>query len=214
MSFTFFGTRNESPLHQLLIATGNDHKRGEYAQLLDIPQVTYLSLRDVQIAANAPEDGQTFMANALQKAHYYAQKSGLITLADDSGIAVDALGGAPGVYSARYGTPDLDDTGRRRLLLANVNACGTVARTAAFHCVIAVVTPDGREFTGVGICHGIIAHHEAGNGGFGYDPIFYLPDRNCTIAELSAAEKNAISHRGQAVRGIQPVLQTLFATPT
>ena len=196
----------------LLIATGNKHKLGEYAQLLELPTLTLVSLRDVGVPADAPEDGQTFAANALQKAHYYAQKSGHITLADDSGIVVDALGGAPGIYSARYGTPDLDDTGRRRLLLANVNACGDVARTAAFHCVIAVVTPDGRECTSHGTCHGLIAPHEAGNGGFGYDPIFYLPDRNCTIAELSAAEKNAISHRGQAVRGIKPILQQLFAT--
>lgn len=196
----------------LLVATGNNHKLGEYAQLLELPTLTLVSLRDVGVSADAPEDGLTFAANALQKAHYYAKKSGLITLADDSGIVVDALGGAPGIYSARYGTPDLDDTGRRRLLLANVDACDAVARTAAFHCVIAVVTPDGREFTSHGTCQGLIASHEAGNGGFGYDPIFYLPDRNCTIAELSAAEKNAISHRGQAVRGIKPVLQRLFAT--
>jgi XTP/dITP diphosphohydrolase len=195
----------------LLIATSNAHKLGEFGQLLALPHLNLRSLRDVGINADAPEDGDTFAANALQKAHYYAQKSGLITLADDSGIVVDALGGAPGVYSARYGTPDLDDAGRRRFLLANVNACGDVSRTAAFHCVIAVVTPDGREFTSTGTCHGIIAHHEAGNGGFGYDPIFYLPTRNCTIAELSAAEKNAMSHRGQAVRGIKAVLQALFA---
>ena len=195
----------------LLVATGNNHKLGEYAQLLELPTLTLVSLRDVGITADAPEDGNTFVANALQKAHYYAQKSGRITLADDSGIAVAALDGAPGVLSARYGTPDLDDTGRRRLLLANVNACGAVPRTAAFHCVIAVVTPDGREFTSTGTCHGLIAHHEAGSGGFGYDPIFYLPERNCTIAELSASEKNAMSHRGQAVRGIKAVLHNLFA---
>ena len=193
----------------LLIATGNAHKLAEYAQLLNMPTVTLCSLRDVDISADAPEDGTTFVANALQKARYYAAQSGLPTLADDSGIVVDALGGAPGVYSARYGTPDLDDVGRRRLLLANVRALGDVVRSARFVCVIALVLPDGREFHTQGICEGQIADHEAGDGGFGYDPIFWLPERQCTIAQLSAAEKNAISHRGQATRAMHAILQGL-----
>ncbi len=197
-------------MSRLLVATSNNHKLGEYAQLLDLPQLRLLSLRDLQISADAPEDGDTFHANSRQKALYYAAKSGLPTLADDSGIVVDALAGAPGVYSARYGTDDLDDAGRRRLLLANVNACGDVARTAHFVCVITVVFPDGREFVSEGRCEGLIAHHEAGEGGFGYDPIFFLPARGCTIAQLSAAEKNAISHRGKAVRGIRPALEHAF----
>ena len=199
-------------MSRLLVATSNNHKLGEYAQLLELPQLTLISLRDIGIAADAPEDGDTFHANSRQKARYYAQKSGLPTLADDSGIAVDALNGAPGVYSARYGTDDLDDAGRRRLLLANVNACGDVPRTAHFVCVITVVFPDGREFVSEGRCDGVIADQEAGEGGFGYDPIFFLPERSCTIAQLSAAQKNEISHRGQAVRGIKPTLQHLFAT--
>lgn len=194
---------------RLLVATGNAHKLAEYAQLLNMPTLTLVSLRDVGINADAPEEGTTFAANALQKAHYYAAHSGLPTLADDSGIVVDALGGAPGVYSARYGTPDLDDSGRRRLLLANINALGSVNRSARFVCVIALVLPDGRAFQTQGICEGHIADHEAGEGGFGYDPIFWLPERQCTIAQLSAAEKNAISHRGQAVRGIKTILQQL-----
>jgi XTP/dITP diphosphohydrolase len=181
----------------------------EYAQLLNMPMLTLCSLRDVDISADAPEDGTTFVANALQKARYYAAKSGLPTLADDSGIVVDALAGAPGVYSARYGTPDLDDTGRRRLLLANVNALGDVVRSARFVCVIALVLPDGREFHTQGICEGQIAMHEAGDGGFGYDPIFWLPERQCTIAQLSAAQKHAISHRGQATRAMHAILQRL-----
>lgn len=195
---------------RLLVATSNNHKLGEYAQLLDLPQLTLISLRDVNIAADAPEDGDTFHANSRQKALYYAQKSGLPTLADDSGIAVDALNGAPGVYSARYGTPDLDDAGRRRQLLARVNACGNVPRTAHFMCVITVVFPDGREYVSEGRCDGVIAPQEAGDGGFGYDPIFFLPAQGCTIAQLSAAEKNAISHRGRAVRGIKPMIEHLF----
>lgn len=196
------------PTH-LLVATGNAHKLAEYAQLLNMPMLTLCSLRDVDISADAPEDGTTFVANALQKARYYAAKSGLPTLADDSGIVVDALAGAPGVYSARYGTPDLDDAGRRRLLLANVNALGDVVRSARFVCVIALVLPDGREFHTQGICEGQIAMHEAGDGGFGYDPIFWLPERQCTIAQLSAAQKHAISHRGQATRAMHAILQRL-----
>lgn len=196
------------PTH-LLVATGNAHKLAEYAQLLNMPMLTLCSLRDVAISADAPEDGTTFVANALQKARYYAAKSGLPTLADDSGIVVDALAGAPGVYSARYGTPDLDDAGRRRLLLANVNALGDVVRSARFVCVIALVLPDGREFHTQGICEGQIAMHEAGDEGFGYDPIFWLPERQCTIAQLSAAQKHAISHRGQATRAMHAILQHL-----
>ncbi|MFN5675922.1 MAG: RdgB/HAM1 family non-canonical purine NTP pyrophosphatase [Roseiflexaceae bacterium] len=194
---------------RLLVATGNAHKLAEYAQLLNMPMLTLCSLRDVAISADAPEDGTTFVANALQKARYYAAKSGLPTLADDSGIVVDALAGAPGVYSARYGTPDLDDAGRRRLLLANVNALGDVVRSARFVCVIALVLPDGREFHTQGICEGQIAMHEAGDEGFGYDPIFWLPERQCTIAQLSAAQKHAISHRGQATRAMHAILQGL-----
>ena len=191
----------------ILVATSNNHKLGEYAALLNLPDLQLVSLRDVGIAADAPEDGDTFTANSLQKAHYYAKKSGVVTLADDSGIVVDALGGAPGVYSARYGTPDLDDTGRRRLLLANVNALGDVDRSARFVCVIAVVTPDGRELLSEGVCEGQIADVEAGEGGFGYDPIFWLPAHGCTIAQLSADQKNALSHRGKAVRDIAPRIQ-------
>ena len=191
----------------ILVATSNNHKLGEYAALLNMPDLQLVSLRDLGIAADAPEDGDTFTANALQKAHYYAKKSGMPTLADDSGIVVDALGGAPGVYSARYGTPELDDSGRRHLLLTNVNALGEVDRTARFVCVIAVVTPDGRELLSEGVCAGQIATAEAGEGGFGYDPIFWLPAHGCTIAQLSADQKNALSHRGKAVRGIAPRIQ-------
>jgi len=191
----------------ILVATSNNHKLGEYAALLNLPDLHLVSLKDLGITADAPEDGDTFTANALQKAHYYAQKSGMPTLADDSGIVVDALGGAPGVYSARYGTPDLDDAGRRRLLLANVNALGDVNRRARFVCVIAVVTPDGQELLSEGVCEGQIADEEAGEGGFGYDPIFWLPAHHCTIAQLRADQKNALSHRGNAVRGIAPRIQ-------
>ncbi|MCE2850980.1 MAG: non-canonical purine NTP pyrophosphatase [Chloroflexaceae bacterium] len=148
------------PTH-LLVATGNAHKLAEYAQLLNMPMLTLCSLRDVAISADAPEDGTTFVANAL------------------------------------------------RLLLANVNALGDVVRSARFVCVIALVLPDGREFHTQGICEGQIAMHEAGDEGFGYDPIFWLPERQCTIAQLSAAQKHAISHRGQATRAMHAILQGL-----
>lgn len=196
--------------HRFVIATGNEHKRAEYDALLALPGYSCVSLRDLGIAADAPEDGTTFHANALQKARYYAQKSGLMTIADDSGIAVQALDGAPGVFSARYGTPDLDDRGRRLLLLETVNRLDPADRRAAFHCVIAVVMPDGREFVCEGTCEGAIAHAEAGDGGFGYDPIFWLPTHGCTIATLSAAEKNAISHRGKAVAALKTRLAEII----
>ena len=194
----------------IVIATGNEHKRAEYATLLAIPGLHCLSLRDLGIRADAPEDGTTFVANALQKARYYAAKTGQMTIADDSGISVTALNGAPGVLSARYGTADLDDAGRRRLLLDTVNALDPADRSAAFTCVIAVVLPDGREYVCTGECQGTIARSEAGKGGFGYDPIFWLPSRGCTIAELSYDEKNAISHRGQAVEHLKAILTELL----
>jgi XTP/dITP diphosphohydrolase len=194
----------------LVIATGNEHKRAEYATLLALPGLQCRSLRDLGIRADAPEDGTTFVANALQKARYYAAKTGQITIADDSGISVTALNGAPGVLSARYGTADLDDAGRRRLLFDTVNALDPADRSAAFTCVIAVVLPDGREFVCTGECQGAIAKSEAGDGGFGYDPIFWVPERMCTIAELTNAEKNAISHRGKAVVHLKKVLAELL----
>lgn len=194
----------------ILIATGNDHKRLEYATLLDIPGYDIVSLRDMGIAADAPEDGTTFVDNALQKARYYAHKSGCITIADDSGIAVTALDGAPGVYSARYGTPDLDDRGRRLLLLDTVNALDPADRSAAFHCVIAVVRPDGREWVCAGSCDGAIADREEGTNGFGYDPIFWVAAHGCTMASLTGAQKNAISHRGKAVQQLQGILPEIL----
>jgi XTP/dITP diphosphohydrolase len=194
----------------IVIATGNEHKRAEYAALLSFPGYRIVSLRDLGIAADAPEDGTTFTENALQKAQYYAQKSGHITIADDSGISVAALDGAPGVYSARYGTPDLDDRGRRLLLLDTVNRLNPADRSAAFSCVIALVLPDGREYTCTGICTGSIATTEEGTGGFGYDPIFWVHERGCTMASLSAEEKNAISHRGRAVQQLKILLAELL----
>jgi XTP/dITP diphosphohydrolase len=194
----------------IVIATGNEHKRAEYAALLSIPGYRIVSLRDLGIVADAPEDGTTFIENALQKARYYAQQSGHITIADDSGISVAALDGDPGVYSARYGTPDLDDRGRRLLLLDTVNRLNPVDRAAAFSCVIALVLPGGREFTCVGRCDGLIAHTEEGAGGFGYDPIFWVSARGCTMASLSAEEKNAISHRGRAVQQLKILMAELL----
>ncbi len=203
-------SHEETTLHTIVIATGNDHKRAEYDTMLSMPGVRFVSLRDLGIAADAPEDGTTFRDNALQKARYYAAKTGQTTIADDSGISVTALAGAPGVLSARYGTPDLDDRGRRLLLLNTVNSLDPADRTATFTCVIAVVRPDGREFVCAGECRGAIARTEAGNGGFGYDPIFWLPSHGCTIAALTQEEKNAISHRGQAVAQLKAMLVALL----
>ncbi len=185
-------------LPRLLIATNNPHKLAEYRDILaDLP-AELVSLADLGIQADVPETGATFAENAIQKAVAYARLSGLPTLADDSGLVVDVLGGEPGIHSARWGgreTPYPERHRRLQRLLADVP---WPQRTARFICVIAIATPDGRARTVEGVCEGFIAHEPRGSGGFGYDPMFYLPEYGCTMAELPAGVKNRISHRGRA----------------
>lgn len=183
---------------RLLVATNNPHKLVEYRAILaDLP-VELVSLADVGLQTDVPETGVTFEENAVQKAVAYARLSGLLTLADDSGLVVDALGGEPGVHSARWGgreTPYPERHRRLQQLLAHVP---WAQRTARFVCVIAIATPGGEVRTVEGVCEGLIAHEPRGSGGFGYDPMFYLPEHGCTMAELPAEVKNRISHRGRA----------------
>jgi len=194
----------------LLIATHNRGKLREYRDLLrDVPvQLTYLD--EVGIHVDVPETGRTFAENAVQKALAYARMSGLLTLADDSGLEVDALGGAPGVHSARYAGPDASDADRVRKLLTVLRGVPSEARSARFRCVIALATPEGDVYTADGTVEGIIADTPRGTHGFGYDPVFYLPELGCTMAELPPAEKNRISHRARAVAAIRPILQRLI----
>lgn len=185
----------------LLIATHNPGKVREIIVLLQRQGINCLTLADLGLTHDVDETGDTFQANASLKAVAYAQLSGLRTLADDSGLEVDALGGAPGVHTKRFGSPDLTQLERNALLLDKLATIPAGQRAARFRCVAALAAPDGRLLALTeGSCPGQIALAPAGDGGFGYDPIFYLPEHGCTMAQLDPAQKEAISHRGQALR--------------
>lgn len=196
---------------RLLVATRNRGKVAELAQMLGDLAVSWLSLDDVAVRETVAETGETFRENALLKARGYARMTGLLTLADDSGLEVDALNGRPGVHTARYGGRELSDTERYRLLLQEMSDVPAEERAARFRCVMALVGGDGRLlYVSEGVCPGRIAQEPAGEGGFGYDPVFYLPERGWTMAQLPAEEKNAISHRGRALRGMAPALRRVL----
>ncbi len=191
---------------KLLIATRNKGKVREYEELLAslAVRITYLSAEGIDFEVS--ETGSTFADNAMQKAQRYARASGLLTLADDSGLEVDALGGEPGVFSARYAGPGASDEQRYRLLLERMKGVLWKDRSARFRCVIAVAKPDGETYTAEGVCEGVIALAPEGEHGFGYDPVFYLPEHGQTMAQLAPEVKNRISHRARAARGIKPIL--------
>lgn len=192
----------------LLVATNNAGKLAEFRRLLQDLEV--VGPADLDLNLDVAETGTTFEANARLKAVAFAQASGRIAVADDSGLEVDALDGQPGVHSARFGGPGLDDAGRCRLLLKRLAAFPeTARRTARFRCCLVATSPDGRSCTAAGTCPGRIAAAPAGSGGFGYDPVFFLPDRGCTMAQIPAAEKNRISHRAAALKALYaPLLDT------
>ena len=192
----------------LLLATTNRGKLAEFQRLL--APIPLVGPHDLGLQLTVIEDGDTFAANALLKAAAFATGSGSIALADDSGLAVDALEGAPGVHSARYGGAGLEDRGRCALLLQNIGGVKREDRSARFHCCLAVVAPDGRQCTAAGVCEGYIADAAAGEGGFGYDPVFYLPAYGRTVAQLKPAEKDAVSHRARAVTALLPLLRETF----
>lgn len=197
---------------RLLIATHNAGKLREYAQLLAGFGAEVVNLHDIGLShLDVDETGDTFKANALLKATTYARASGTMTIADDSGLAVDALGGAPGVYSARYGGEGLDDVGRRAHLLAQLVGVPDEARTARFVCVIALYNPlTGAFATCEGVCEGRILHQDsAGAGGFGYDKLFVPDGYTQSFAEMPAEQKNAISHRGRAMQGVPQAYEAL-----
>ena len=167
-------------------------------------------LADLAPDARLPDEtGQTYHDNARLKARAAGALTGMLALADDSGIEVDALGGAPGVHSARFGGPGLDDAGRTALLLERLRGVPPTARTARYRCVIALVWPDGRERTVEGTAEGVITLAPRGAGGFGYDPVFEDPALGRTFAELTPEEKAAVSHRGRAVRAAAALLRGL-----
>jgi XTP/dITP diphosphohydrolase len=191
----------------LLVATHNRGKVKEFAEMLADLELEWLSLDDIGLEKDVDETGQTFQENAILKAQTYAAETGYLTLADDSGLEVDALNGEPGIFTARYGGAGLDHEGRYLLLLKNLEGVAGADRAARFHCVIALATPDGLVGTADGICEGMIAAEPAGAGGFGYDPVFFLPEHGVTMAQVSSSVKHQISHRGRAMKAIEPLLR-------
>ena len=189
---------------EFVAATNNAHKLAEMRRILVRMGHTVLSQREAGVLLEPEETGTTFTENARIKAEAVMQASGLPAIADDSGLCVDALGGAPGVYSARYGGPGLDDVGRYRLLLENMKG---QPRGAKFVSVITCCFPNGDVLTARGECPGTIAFAPMGEGGFGYDPVFFIPSLKKTFAQLTPEEKNAISHRGKALEQFQKELE-------
>jgi XTP/dITP diphosphohydrolase len=194
---------------ELLVATQNPGKACEFQSLLAPLDTSLCFPSGIDLYIEVPEDGDTYADNASQKALTYARASGLLTLADDSGLEVDALDGAPGIHSARYAPGH--DVDRVEALLAHLQGVLPERRTARFRCVVVVALPDGETFSAEGVCEGRITCQPAGRGGFGYDPVFFLPEYNCTMAQLSQEEKNRISHRARAVRAALPLLRKLLA---
>ena len=186
---------------KVVLASHNQKKMVEMKAILSQMGVEVLSQAEVGVDLEPEETGTTFEENARIKAQAVMQATGLPAIADDSGLMVDALGGDPGVYSARYGGPGLDDTGRWQLLLKNM--AGESNRACKFVSVICCAFPDGGEVMARGECPGILAQGPSGDGGFGYDPICYLPQLGKTMAQLTPAEKNQISHRARALAGFQ-----------
>ncbi len=195
---------------KILVATRNAGKLREYAEMLSGLNVDWLMLSDLGIDTEVEETGSTFEENARLKAVAYAQESGLPTLADDSGLEVDALDGAPGIYSARYGEPGLDDQGRYQRLLKDLDGVPPEQRSARFRCVVAICTPGGDIHTAAGACEGQIAFEPKGTHGFGYDPVFQVTELGKRMAELEPQIKNQISHRARALEAIRPTLTRLL----
>jgi len=195
---------------KLLIATENQGKLREFQELLAGLGYELVTPRQVGLTLNVIEDGDTYAENAGKKARAYAAASGLVALADDSGLEVDALDGAPGLYSARYHPrPGASDADRRAYMLENL---GEKPRPwkAHFHATVAVATPGGELYFAEGNCYGEIIPEERGAGGFGYDPIFLVGGLGYTMAELSMDEKNRLSHRALAVQNAIPILKKVF----
>lgn len=198
----------DDKVKQILFATGNEDKLKEIRQILG-DGYRVLSLKEAGIRAHVVEDGTTFQENAIKKASEICRLTGQIVMADDSGLEIDALNKEPGVYSARYMGEDTDYHTKNNALIRRLDGVPDEQRTARFVCVIAAAFPDGRVLTAEGVMEGRIGYEEAGSNGFGYDPIFFLPEYGCTSAELSPEEKNRISHRGRALRAMKQSLEEL-----
>jgi XTP/dITP diphosphohydrolase len=191
---------------RIVLATRNPHKVTEIAEALALPDVELVGLDAFPDAPDVVEDGDTFQANAEKKARSAAEATGLPALADDSGLVVDALDGAPGVHSARFAGEDGNDAANRRELKRRMEGAPTGERTARFVCALAFAEPGGGVRTVEGRCEGTLLDEERGDGGFGYDPFFVPEGETRTFAEMSRPEKALISHRGRAIEAMRPVL--------
>ena len=186
---------------RVVLASKNPHKLQEISKITEKFDMELILQSELGIDLDVEENGSTFEENSAIKAKAVMEATGLPALADDSGIMVDALGGEPGIYSARYGFDDsLDDRGRMMLLLKNTEQVPDGQRQAKFVCVITLITPDGKTIQARGEVHGELTREPRGENGFGYDPIFYYPPTGCTTAELPSEQKNEISHRGRALQ--------------
>lgn len=195
---------------KLCLATTNRGKQRELRQLLAGWPGEIVTPQDLGLKLEVEESGASFAQNAAQKALAYARAAGLPALADDSGLEVDALGGEPGIYSARYAGPGAGDAQRYQKLLRALGDTPPASRTARFRCAVAIAYPDGRVGTAEGACEGQIAFAPRGDNGFGYDPVFYMPEWGQTMAELPAEIKNRISHRARAIAAARPLLNALL----
>jgi XTP/dITP diphosphohydrolase len=198
---------------KLLLATTNPGKIREYRSLFSDLGYQIVTLAEEGIHEVATEPGNSYKENAQLKAAAYAKLTRLTTIADDSGLEVDALDGEPGIHSARFAGGDATDADRIRMLLAKLANIPWEERTARFECVIAMVAPEGRLELCRGECHGIIAFEARGENGFGYDPVFYLPEMGKTMAEISFEMKNRLSHRAQAAWKARQILERLRGQP-
>lgn len=191
----------------IILATNNKSKVKEISEMMSGSDITFVSLVDAGINVEVEETGTTFEENALLKAREICKLSGKPTISDDSGLEIDALDGAPGIYSSRFMGEDTSYDIKNNALIEKLENVADPDRTARFRCCMALVLPDGREFVTEGAMEGIIAREPKGINGFGYDPILFIPEYNRTSAELSSEEKNNISHRGEALRKMIEVIK-------
>ena len=195
---------------KIVIATHNNHKSIELLKLMSNLPITWMTLRDLEIDTIVEETGTTIQDNAILKAREYARLTRMYTLADDSGLAVEALNGRPGVYSSRYGGNDISSKQQRELLLKELYSISWTNRKAHFRCTLALSNPYGTDITVAnGVCQGLITMSDRGTKGFGYDPIFYVPHQSCTMAEMDADTKNIVGHRGKATHKMKGQISKL-----
>lgn len=199
-------------VNRIIFATGNEGKMKEIRMILGDLDIPVVSMKEAGISADIEEDGTTFEENALIKAKTICEMTGELVLADDSGLEIDALNGEPGVYSARYMGEETSYHIKNANLVQRLEGVADEKRTARFVCAMAAAFPDGNTITTRGTIEGRIGYEERGENGFGYDPIFYLPEYGCSTAELSLEKKNELSHRGKALRAIREKLKDYLNT--